>query len=75
MQPETPWEWSLEAVADPGFGGEQVVELLLPGMTFDVFAPSAGVLTRIEKPLNATVKTGDILGWIAPEPKLAEDGI
>ncbi len=55
--------------------GEQVVELLLPGMTFDVFAPSAGVLTRIEKPLDATVKTGDILGWIAPEPKLAEDGI
>ena len=53
--------------------GERVVEVLLPGMTFDVAAPSAGVLTRIEKPLEAIVNTGDVLGWIEPEAAPAED--
>ena len=66
--------WFVE-LGDRVEAGEQVVEVLLPVMTFDVSAPSAGVLKCIEKSLDATVKTGDILGWIAPEPISAEDGI
>ena len=45
--------------------GDQVVEVQLPGMTFDVCAPVAGRVTTIEKPLAATVAAGDVLGWLS----------
>jgi len=44
--------------------GDRVVEVLLPGMTFDVAAPGAGVFLKSEKFLDAVVSTGDVLGWI-----------
>jgi len=44
--------------------GDRVVELLTAGMTFDVSAPVAGRLTRINKPLDAAVGPGEVLGWI-----------
>lgn len=44
--------------------GDQVVEVQLPGMTFDVCAPATGTLTKIDKPLAARVETGDVLGWL-----------
>ena len=46
----------------------EVVELVTASSTFDVPAPVAGRLSRIDKPLDADVAVGDILGWIEPEP-------
>tara|TARA_B100000029_G_scaffold354245_1_gene347030 strand:- start:365 stop:610 length:246 start_codon:yes stop_codon:yes gene_type:complete len=47
--------------------GDRVVELVTPGSTFDVAAPMAGRLSRIDTPMDTRVATGDILGWIEPE--------
>ena len=44
--------------------GDRLVEVLMPGIAFDVPAPAAGVLTRMEKSCDAVVVPGDILGWI-----------
>ena len=43
---------------------ERVVELVMRGITFDVSAPAAGVLTRVEKQTGCPVTPEDILGWI-----------
>jgi pyruvate/2-oxoglutarate dehydrogenase complex dihydrolipoamide acyltransferase (E2) component len=45
--------------------GDQVVEVQLPGMTFDVCSPASGRMTRIEKPISTRVESGDVLGWLA----------
>jgi pyruvate/2-oxoglutarate dehydrogenase complex dihydrolipoamide acyltransferase (E2) component len=47
--------------------GDRIVEVLVPGITYDVQAPAAGVLARIDKPLESIAKTGEALGWIEPE--------
>lgn len=47
--------------------GDRVVEVSLPGITFDVAAPAAGMLVRIEKAYGAAVNAGDVLGWIEAE--------
>ena len=47
--------------------GDRVVEVLIRGITFDVSAPAAGRLTRIEKSFDMPVVPGDILGWIDVE--------
>ncbi|HXY32792.1 MAG TPA: lipoyl domain-containing protein [Planctomycetaceae bacterium] len=44
--------------------GDRVVEILMDGVTFDVLAERSGTLTRIERPLDAVVRTGDVLGWL-----------
>ena len=44
--------------------GDRIVEILFDGVTFDVAAEQSGILTRIERPLEAVVRTGDVLGWI-----------
>jgi 2-oxoglutarate dehydrogenase E2 component (dihydrolipoamide succinyltransferase) len=62
-------------LVDPGdqvLFGDRLIELLLPGMTFDVSAPASGVLARIEKPFDSSVKPGDILGWIEAEANDAD---
>jgi pyruvate/2-oxoglutarate dehydrogenase complex dihydrolipoamide acyltransferase (E2) component len=54
-------------LAEPGEAvveGDRLIELVLPGMTFDVPAPVSGVVVRIEKPFESTVRPGDVLGWI-----------
>jgi pyruvate/2-oxoglutarate dehydrogenase complex dihydrolipoamide acyltransferase (E2) component len=44
--------------------GDRLVEILCDGLTFDVSAKQTGVLARIERPLGAAVRVGDVLGWI-----------
>lgn len=44
--------------------GDRLVELLSPGILFDVAAPAAGRLTQIVKPFESHVAVGDVLGWI-----------
>ena len=58
--------WLVE-VGDRAEQGERIVELLTPGMTFDVSMPVAGRITAIEKPIGQSVQPGDILAWIDPE--------
>jgi pyruvate/2-oxoglutarate dehydrogenase complex dihydrolipoamide acyltransferase (E2) component len=44
--------------------GDRVIEILMDGITFDVLAERSGTLTRIERPLDSVVRTGDVLGWL-----------
>lgn len=46
---------------------DRVVEVVLQGMTFDVPAPIAGCLQRIDKPVDTVVLPGETLGWIEPD--------
>lgn len=54
--------------------GDRVVELLVPGMTFDVQAPVSGRIVRQEKSPDAPLETGDRLGWIEPSQPPEDDG-
>jgi pyruvate/2-oxoglutarate dehydrogenase complex dihydrolipoamide acyltransferase (E2) component len=47
--------------------GDRLVELLLPGVTFDVAAPVTGRLVEITAAVNAAVRAGDLLGRIEPD--------
>ncbi len=42
--------------------GDRLIEVSLPGMTFDVNAPADGRLVSIEKSIGAEVHPGDVLG-------------
>ncbi len=53
--------------------GERIVEVLAPGVTFDVAAPCDGTLLRIVKPIDAALTAGDVLGWIEPDAPDDED--
>ena len=61
--------WLVETGEDVD-AGDRLVEVLIRGVTFDVASPTAGTIVRIEKSLNATVSTGDVLGWIVPRVDL-----
>lgn len=52
----------LAEVGDTIHDGDRLVEVSLPGLTFDVHAPAAGKLVSIEKPIGAEVHPGDVLG-------------
>ena len=54
--------------------GDRVVEVLVRGMTFDVAAPAAGVLARVEAGIESTVTAGDVLAWIEPSREGTESG-
>ncbi|WP_417388863.1 lipoyl domain-containing protein [Gimesia sp.] len=55
--------------------GDRVVELLIPGVTFDVEAPCAGTIVSCECQAGAEVSTGMVLGWIEPQDsETAADG-
>lgn len=66
-------------LGDRILAGDRVVELVLPGMTFDVSSTASGRLVRIEKYSDAPVQTGDCLGWVeqesdTPTPENPEGG-
>ena len=46
--------------------GERLVEVLMPGVTIIVSAPTSGTLRSIDRPVDASARTGEVLGWIAP---------
>lgn len=46
--------------------GDRLVELLVPGLTYDVPAPLDGWLTDIRAPMNMEVGPGEVLGVIRP---------
>lgn len=54
-------------LVDPGdtvAEGDRLVEVLIRGITFDVASPTDGQLTKIVRPFDALVTTGDVLAWI-----------
>ena len=44
--------------------GDQVAEIRIPGVTFDVLAEFSGRLVRIEKSADVSIAAGDVMGWI-----------
>jgi pyruvate/2-oxoglutarate dehydrogenase complex dihydrolipoamide acyltransferase (E2) component len=59
----------LASIGEDVEAGDRLVELLWPGITFDVAAPAAGRLSRIERFVDAEVRAGDVLGWLEPLPE------
>lgn len=56
--------------AEPGdavFGGDALLELLLPGLTVSVNCPADGRLDEICRHANSPIQPGDILAWVEPE--------
>ena len=47
--------------------GDRVVEVLVPGITFDIEAAQSGELVEVSRPVDAIVAPGDVLGWIATD--------
>jgi pyruvate/2-oxoglutarate dehydrogenase complex dihydrolipoamide acyltransferase (E2) component len=55
-------------LVDPGEAvepGDRVVELLVAGVTFDVAAAESGWLESVARDVDARVRPGDVVGWIA----------
>lgn len=50
-------------------GGEDVAEILMHGVTFNIAATTTGVLRQIRVRPNQRVQTGDVLGWIETSPE------
>ena len=63
----------LNDLGDHVEAGDRIVEVLMRGITFDVSASVAGVLTGIVKPLDSVVRAGDTLGWIEPYSQPIDD--
>ena len=47
--------------------GDRVVEVLVPGITFDIQTAHNGELVEITRVVDAIVKPGDVVGWIVAE--------
>jgi pyruvate/2-oxoglutarate dehydrogenase complex dihydrolipoamide acyltransferase (E2) component len=47
--------------------GDRLVELLVPGLTYDVAALQSGRLAEIVVPAGASVRAGNLLGRIEPD--------
>lgn len=54
----------LTQIGEEVVAGDPIVEVLIPGVTFDVESPVSGMLLRIDCFENELVTTGDALGWI-----------
>lgn len=49
------------------FEGDRVVELIIPGATFDVPAPATGIVAECLALTGDRITTGTVLGTIAPD--------
>lgn len=47
--------------------GDRLVEVMLPGMTFDISATCSGILATIDVREGEEITEGDKLGTITPE--------
>jgi len=54
-------------VGEQVIAGDRVVELLTPGITFDVESPCSGTLSSSECPSGTEVRERTVLGWIEQE--------
>ena len=44
--------------------GESIVEIRIPGITFDISAPSDGTLIEITTTVDSSLQPGQILGYL-----------
>ena len=51
-------------VGETVHAGDRLVELLMPGVTYDVAAPATGRLVEVTAATNSAVRAGDRLGVI-----------
>jgi len=54
-------------LVEPGMevvAGERILEIRIPGVTFDVSAPVTGILARIAKGPGQAAAVGEAVGWI-----------
>ena len=58
--------WLVE-VGETVRAGDRIVELLLPGVTYDVPCPATGRLVETALPTGAGVRAGDVLGYVEPD--------
>ena len=56
----------LARVGEEVAAGDRVVELLMPGVTFDVESHCAGTVIACECQAGVEVEEGTVLGWIEP---------
>lgn len=54
----------LSRVGEQVATGDRIVELLIPGVTFDVDSPCSGTIVSCEYQSGAEVREGSVLGWI-----------
>ncbi|QDT64520.1 biotin/lipoyl-containing protein [Calycomorphotria hydatis] len=54
----------LAEVGDEVSEGDRLVELLTPGIIYDLPAPADGVLQKIEQVSGNETHAGEVLGWI-----------
>jgi pyruvate/2-oxoglutarate dehydrogenase complex dihydrolipoamide acyltransferase (E2) component len=47
--------------------GESIVEILIPGVTFDILAESTGRLVQIVKSVDTSIAAGEVIGWLDDE--------
>ncbi len=64
----------LTRVGEQVVTGDRVVELLIPGITFDVESPCSGTLISCECQTGETVREGNILGWVDQTLNKQADG-
>jgi pyruvate/2-oxoglutarate dehydrogenase complex dihydrolipoamide acyltransferase (E2) component len=62
-EPLTISSWFVEE-GDFILAGDLVLELLIPGVTFDVTSNASGRLVEVVKPVDALTTVGEIVGWI-----------
>ncbi|QDV52330.1 lipoyl domain-containing protein [Gimesia fumaroli] len=56
----------LTRVGEQVSAGDRVVELLMPGVTFDIESPCTGTVIACECQPGTEVEEGTVLGWIDP---------
>ena len=57
-------------LVEPGqtvVAGDRLVELLIPGITYDISATQSGALASTTRHVDAIVSPGDIIGWLVRE--------
>lgn len=47
--------------------GDRAVEVLVPGITFDIEVTQSGELVEIIRQVDSIVACGDVVGWIATD--------
>ncbi|WP_298865512.1 biotin/lipoyl-containing protein [uncultured Gimesia sp.] len=57
----------LARVGEQVIAGDRVVELLMPGIIFDVESSCSGTIASYECQPGTKVREGNVLGWIEPE--------
>jgi pyruvate/2-oxoglutarate dehydrogenase complex dihydrolipoamide acyltransferase (E2) component len=57
------WLVDVGETVDPG---ERLVDVLIPGVSFSVAAPTGGRLIAIERTTDCRVQHGEVLAWLEP---------